>query len=204
MRGKNIVQSRGPGFPGPSSPGGCGLGRRIYVFCKISQGWTTIVSFFFNSTLRTYHWVSFRCSGNICCCESTGIQCKAQSLSAWCGRWRLRRNIGVKKWQLALLILDGQLSNKKEERATYQNVVWLDVPVDESHLVHAVHSADQLGDVEPGGVIFFMGKLFFKTPKRRFWFWKYIEEDIFWTHCASSSWKIPNLMRSDIKSPPGM
>ena len=97
MRGKNIVRSRGPGFPGPSSPGGCGLGRRIYVFCKISQGWTTIVSFFFNSTLRTYHWVSFRCSGNICCCVSTGIQCKAQSLSAWCGRWRLWRNIGVKK-----------------------------------------------------------------------------------------------------------
>ena len=49
------------------------------------------------STLRTYHWVSFRCSGNICCCESTGIQCTDQSPSAWCGRWRLRRNIGVKK-----------------------------------------------------------------------------------------------------------
>ena len=52
--------------------------------------------------------------------------------------------------------------------ATYQNVVWLDVPVDEAHLVHAVHSADQLGDVEPGGIIFFMGKLILATLKRRF------------------------------------
>ena len=30
-----------------------------------------------------------------------------------------------------------------------QDVVWLDVAVDESHLVHAVHGADQLTDVEP-------------------------------------------------------
>ena len=67
-----------------------------------------------------------------------------------------------------MLILDEQLSNKKEEVATYQNVVWLDVPVDEAHLVHAVHSADQLGDVEPGGIIFFMGKLILATLKRRF------------------------------------
>ena len=52
--------------------------------------------------------------------------------------------------------------------ATYQNVVWLDVPVDEAHLVHTVHSADQLGDVEPAGVISFMEKLFLATPKRRF------------------------------------
>ena len=42
--------------------------------------------------------------------------------------------------------------------ATYQNVVWLDVPVDEAHLVHAVHSADQLGDVEPGRKIVFYGE----------------------------------------------
>ena len=52
--------------------------------------------------------------------------------------------------------------------ATYQNVVWLDVPVDEAHLVHAVHSADQLGYVEPGGVNLFIGKLFLRTPKGRF------------------------------------
>ena len=30
-----------------------------------------------------------------------------------------------------------------------QNVVGLDVAVDEAHLVHAVHGADQLTDVEP-------------------------------------------------------
>ena len=67
-----------------------------------------------------------------------------------------------------MLVHDEQLPNKKEEGATYQNVVWLDVPVDEAHLVHAVHSADQLGDVEPGGVNFFIGKLILVTPKRRF------------------------------------
>ena len=60
-----------------------------------------------------------------------------------------------------MLVLDEQLSNKKQEVATYQNVVWLDVPVDEAHLVHAVHSADQLGDVEPGGINFFHWKTIF-------------------------------------------
>ena len=34
---------------------------------------------------------------------------------------------------------------------TYQDVVWLNVPVDESHLVDAVYGTNQLGDVEPGG-----------------------------------------------------
>ena len=41
--------------------------------------------------------------------------------------------------------------------AVQEKVVGLDVPVDEAHLVHAVHSADQLGDVEPGGRIFLIG-----------------------------------------------
>ena len=50
--------------------------------------------------------------------------------------------------------------------ATYQNVVWLDVPVNEAHLVHAVHSADQLGDVEPGGRSFFIGKLLLATTNK--------------------------------------
>ena len=124
------------------------------------------------STLRTYHWVSFRCSGNICCCESTGIQCTAQSLSAWCGRWRLARNID--SWHCWFL-----MSNCQTRSNTYQNVVWLDVPVDESHLVHAVHSADQLGDVEPGGINFCMGKLFLATLKKRFWFWRYLKKIYF-------------------------
>ena len=30
-----------------------------------------------------------------------------------------------------------------------QDVVWLNVAVDEAHLVDAVHSADQLADVKP-------------------------------------------------------
>ena len=33
--------------------------------------------------------------------------------------------------------------------AVYQDVVRLDVPVDEAHLVNAVHGAHQLADVEP-------------------------------------------------------
>ena len=76
--------------------------------------------------------------------------------------WREKNIVG------SVLVLDEQLSNKKKEVATYQNVVWLDVPVDEAHLVNAVHSADQLGDVEPDGINFLMGKLFLATPKRRF------------------------------------
>ena len=51
--------------------------------------------------------------------------------------------------------------------ATYQNVVWLDVPVNEAHLVHAVHSADQLGDVEPGGIDFFNGESIFDNSKEK-------------------------------------
>ena len=55
MRGKNIVRSRGPGFPGPSSPGGCGLGRRIYVMLQDLTSLDNYSVFPPPSTLRTYH-----------------------------------------------------------------------------------------------------------------------------------------------------
>ena len=38
-------------------------------------------------------WESCRCSGNTCCCGSSGTQCTDQSPSAWCAHWHLRRRI---------------------------------------------------------------------------------------------------------------
>ena len=38
-----------------------------------------------------------------------------------------------------------------KRQATYQDVVGLDVPVDEAHLVDAVDGTNQFRDVEPGG-----------------------------------------------------
>ena len=38
--------------------------------------------------------------------------------------------------------------------AINEDVVWLDVSVDESHLVNTVHSTDQLTDVKPETRIF--------------------------------------------------
>ena len=38
-----------------------------------------------------------------------------------------------------------------KRQATYQDVVGLDVPVDEAHLVDAVNGTNQFRDVEPDG-----------------------------------------------------
>ena len=41
----------------------------------------------------SHRWESCRCSGNTCCCGSSGTQCTDQSPSAWCAHWHLRRRI---------------------------------------------------------------------------------------------------------------
>ena len=73
-----------------------------------------------------------------------------------------------------------------------EDVVRFDVAVDEAHLVHAVHGTDQLADVEPE-VLQLVTEL---SPRP--------EPTGTDSYLARGSSKIPFLIRSDMRSPPGM
>ena len=55
-----------------------------------------------------------------------------------------------------------------KRQATYQDVVGLDVPVDEAHLVDAVDGTNQFRDVEPGEkASYSSNKIHFMKHKKR-------------------------------------
>ena len=90
-RDRNNDPNPGPGFPGPSSPVGCGLGKKRILLSAQN---------FFVS----YHWESCRCSGNTCCCGSIGTPCTDQSLSVLCARLHLRKmNKITREWYFYLM-----------------------------------------------------------------------------------------------------